>query len=59
MYVFGVGVGVNVIACFQHLGFHPSEVKGQRGDTSSQDLNAGTLYILISLWDAQESGFEH
>lgn len=52
-------MGVGVIACFHHPGFQPLEVKGRRGDTPSQDLNAVTLYILISLWDAQESGFEH
>lgn len=55
----GGGVGFNVIACFHHPGFQPLEVQGQRRDTPSQDLNAVTLYILISLWDAQESGFKH
>lgn len=57
--MFGDGVGVNVIACFHHPGFQPLELKGQRGDTPSQDLNAVTLYVHRSLWDAQEPGFDH
>lgn len=57
--MFGGGVGVNVIACLPHPGLQASEVKEQRGGTPSQNFNVITLYILISLWHAQESGFEH